>query len=224
MLHLLLVCIVGLIRQTLQYKTSLTYLWFFALKICCNACMVTLIIAPKGNKILHNIKTSWISMINLVKWVLSKYHTLFMKMALDAATIPSIQPFSLSLFTDVETLLGLNAMMPLLKAVHSLIKFAQLKDVFVYDFIIIVKICERDVYRMFYDSQFSFEGDVFINFKAFINTTHDNINLCWITNLNTSIDHLAFEFVDNTSWPFLQIRLVHLFLLQRTYMELLLHL
>jgi len=96
-------------------------------------------------------------------------------MALDAATTPSTQ-FNLSLFTDVETLLGLNAMMSLLKAIHSLIKFAQLKDVFVYDFIAIVKICEGDVYHMFY-GQFSFEGDVFINFKALINTTQDNINL-----------------------------------------------
>jgi hypothetical protein len=34
-----------------------------------------------------------------------------------------------------KLLLGLNGMMPLLKAVHSLIKFAQLKDVFVCDFI-----------------------------------------------------------------------------------------
>jgi len=42
----------------------------------------------KGNKIMHNIKTSWISMINFIKRVLSKYHTLFMKIALDAATIP----------------------------------------------------------------------------------------------------------------------------------------
>jgi hypothetical protein len=103
-----------------------------------------------------------------------------MKMALDAATTPPTQS-NLSLFTDVETLLGLNAMMSLLKAIHSLIKFAQLKDVFVYDFIAIVKICEGDVYHMFYDSQFSFEGDVFIIFKALINTTHDNINLRWIT-------------------------------------------
>jgi hypothetical protein len=45
----------------------------------------------------------------------------------------------------------LNTMMPMLKAVHSLIKFAQLKDVFVCDFIIVVKICERDVYCMFCD-------------------------------------------------------------------------
>jgi hypothetical protein len=51
----------------------------------------------------------------------------------------------------METLLGLNAAMPMLKAVHSLIKFAQLRDVFVYDFISLVKICEGEVYWMFCD-------------------------------------------------------------------------
>ncbi len=48
------------------------------------------------------------------------------------------------MFVDyVETLLGLNATMPLLEVVHSLIKFVQLHDVFVCDFIVVDKICER---------------------------------------------------------------------------------
>jgi hypothetical protein len=46
-----------------------------------------------------------------------------MKMALDVTTIPYVQS-NINLFTNVETLLGLNAMMPLLEALHSLIKFA----------------------------------------------------------------------------------------------------
>ncbi len=105
----------------------------------------------KGNKILHNIKIRWIFMINLVKEVLFKYRILLMKMTLDATTIPSTQ-FYLFLLLNVETLLGLNIMMPLLKVIHSLIEFAQLKDVFVYNFITIMKICEGDVYRMFCDN------------------------------------------------------------------------
>jgi hypothetical protein len=87
----------------------------------------------------------------------------------------------------VETLLGLNAMMSMLEAVHSLIKFAQWKDVFVYDFITWMKICGRDAYHMFYDVQSSFEGNVFNNFIAF-NIAHENINLHWIIDLNIKID------------------------------------
>jgi hypothetical protein len=46
-------------------------------------------------------------------------------------------------FVDyVETLLGLNAIMSFLEVVHSLIKFVQLHDVFVCDFIVVNKICE----------------------------------------------------------------------------------
>ncbi len=53
----------------------------------------------------------------------------------------------LYLLTNVETLLGFNAMMPLLKV----IKFAQLRDVFVCAFITVMKICERDMYNVFCD-------------------------------------------------------------------------
>jgi hypothetical protein len=73
-----------------------------------------------------------------------------MKMALDAPIIPFAKS-NLSLLIDLESLLGLNVMMLMLKVIHSLIKFAKLKDVFVYDFIAIVKICEGDVCHMFYD-------------------------------------------------------------------------
>ncbi len=89
-------------------------------------------------------------MISLVNRVLFKYCTLFMKMALDAPIIPFAKS-NLSLLIDLESLLGLNVMMLMLKVIHSLIKFAKLKDVFVYDFIAIVKICEGDVCHMFYD-------------------------------------------------------------------------
>jgi hypothetical protein len=45
-------------------------------------------------------------------------------MVLDAPIIPFTKS-NLSSLIDVETLLGLNAMMLTLKAVHSLIEFAQ---------------------------------------------------------------------------------------------------
>ncbi len=51
-----------------------------------------------------------------------------MKMASSAPIIPFAKS-NLSLLTNVETLLGSNVMMLMLKAVHSLIKFTQLNDV-----------------------------------------------------------------------------------------------
>ncbi len=40
----------------------------------------------KGNKILHNIKTQWISMLNTTKKMMTKYKTLLVKMAIDQNT------------------------------------------------------------------------------------------------------------------------------------------
>jgi hypothetical protein len=74
----------------------------------------------KSNNILWNVKTMQIlSMINHVKHVLFKYQPLVVKMTLDAPTIAS--PTS----NYVKTLLGLNATMALVEAIHSLTKFAQ---------------------------------------------------------------------------------------------------
>jgi hypothetical protein len=99
----------------------------------------------KRNKILRNIKTRWISIISLVKRVLSEYCTFHMRITLNAPTIASTKS-NLCLLTNVKTLLRLNAIMPLLDAIHSLIKFSQLRDVFMCEFITIMKICELGMY------------------------------------------------------------------------------
>jgi hypothetical protein len=78
----------------------------------------------KGNNILWNIKTMKISMINHVKHVLFKYQPLLMKMTLNATTIAS-PTSNLCFLIYVKTLLGLNAIMAFMEAIHSLIKFAQ---------------------------------------------------------------------------------------------------
>jgi hypothetical protein len=40
----------------------------------------------KGNKILYNMKTWWISMLSLVKKVMAEYIALLLKMAMDNST------------------------------------------------------------------------------------------------------------------------------------------
>ncbi len=58
-------------------------------------------------------------MISLVKCGLFKYCILLMKMALDALIVPFAK-YNLFLLTNVGTLLGLNTMMPMLEAIHSM--------------------------------------------------------------------------------------------------------
>lgn len=52
-------------------------------------------------------------MISLVKHVLFGYHTLLIKMALDAPIL-AFAKYNLCLLSNVKTLLGLNTIMPLL--------------------------------------------------------------------------------------------------------------
>jgi len=108
---------------------------------------------------------------------LFEYCTLLMKITLDAPTI-SFTKSNLCLLINVEMLLGLNVVMPLLEVMHSLIKFAQLQDMFMCDFITTVKICEGEVYRMYYDIHSSFQGDVFMNFQPLIDCVHESIIFC----------------------------------------------
>jgi len=83
-----------------------------------------------GLKILQNVKTWWISMLEPLKQVMTKYKTLIMKISQDNASIAQAR-FNLILFCDLPLLLGLSCLLPLLEAVNALIKFAQGRDIFI---------------------------------------------------------------------------------------------
>jgi hypothetical protein len=53
---------------------------------------------------------------------------------------------------------------------------------------------------MYCENQIYFQGHMFQNFHALINSTHESINLQWITDLNKRTDHLTFEFVRQHVW------------------------
>lgn len=81
---------------------------------------------------------------------------------------------------------GLNAIMPLMAVVHSLIKFAQLCDIFVCDFIKAIKIHEgMYIYHMYCHSHSCFQGVMFTNSHALINFAHKSMIIHYIKNLNT---------------------------------------
>jgi hypothetical protein len=62
-------------------------------------------------------------MINFIKHVLFEYYTFLMKMTLDVPTI-AFAKSNLCLLINVKTFMGLTTIMPLLKTMHSFIKFA----------------------------------------------------------------------------------------------------
>ncbi len=75
------------------------------------------------NKILKNIKTQWMSMLSPCKRMLNEYQMLVVKMVEDNVNIVIVKA-NYELIYDVETLLGLACVLPLLELVQGLFKFA----------------------------------------------------------------------------------------------------
>lgn len=94
-------------------------------------------LGTKGNQILQNLKTIWISMLGSTKRVLEEYKTLITKMAIDSNKEPTTKK-NLKVHLEWVVMLALPSMMPLLHAVNSLIEFAQSPACYIVDFVSIV--------------------------------------------------------------------------------------
>lgn len=58
---------------------------------------------------------------------------------------------NLHLLCDVETFLSLVCIILLLDCVQSLSKFGKTHDVLICDFVCVVKVCEDDLYEIYFD-------------------------------------------------------------------------
>jgi hypothetical protein len=69
----------------------------------------------------------------------------------DAISIPNAKT-NYKLLCNVEIVMGLTCMLPMLEAIYSLNKLVSNKDTFIRDFIVaIVKMCEVELYTMYVD-------------------------------------------------------------------------
>ncbi len=69
-------------------------------------------------------------MFSLAKWVMSMYIPLITKMAKDNASL-MVAKVNFEFFCDMNLLISLSCMLPMLETVHALIKFAHKRDIFV---------------------------------------------------------------------------------------------
>jgi hypothetical protein len=53
------------------------------------------------------------------------------------------------LFCDVQNLLVVATILSLLQTIHNLIKFNQLRDVFVCDFVATTKVCQGEIFELY---------------------------------------------------------------------------
>ncbi len=119
----------------------------------------------KGNKFFYNVKTHWISMLFLAKWVYLKFYPFIVKIH-DEIAKSDVVGKNLSFMSDVEVILGLPSIFPMFECVHALIKVAQGKDVFVCDFVEAVKMTQQEFYTLYYDLYAKFEDSTFDEFNA----------------------------------------------------------
>ncbi len=94
--------------------------------------------------IFKDIKTQWSSMIFLATKVLSEYRALVLKMHQDFATISQVA-HNLQLLCDLEAMLGLSSLMPMLEGLNELIKFSQSQQCLVCDFVFAMKLCQANL-------------------------------------------------------------------------------
>jgi hypothetical protein len=89
---------------------------------------------------------------------------------------------NLDLLCDVETFLGLSYIIPLLGCMQSLSKFVQVWDVFICDFVVTIKACERDLYKLYVDpiTNHGHADGIFQIFLAIVHHSYDPIHMVWI--------------------------------------------
>jgi hypothetical protein len=129
-------------------------------------------VQTKGNKILQNVKTKWIFMLSLAKGEMEKYKILLVKMALGSLTNQQAK-LNYENLCDIQVLLRLAYILPLLEFVHTFIKFVQMKDVYVCDLVVVIKVCQGDIYiyMMDCDQTSKFTTDNFWVFKSLLESS-----------------------------------------------------
>lgn len=141
----------------------------------------------KGLKMLKNVKTRWVSLIEPLRRLLSEYRNLIYKMTANLGENAKAEA-CLVMLLDPYPLLGMCALLPLLEAVDTLVNFAQKRDIYICDFVAAVKICQASLYKMYEDKATSFSTDEFWSFNNLLDANHEQIHIKWITGLN---DHSA---------------------------------
>jgi len=68
---------------------------------------------------------------------------------------------NLNVLCDVELILGLPCLLPLLECVHKFIKIVQGQDVFVCNLVEVVKLAQLELYRLYCHFFIKFEDVVF---------------------------------------------------------------
>ncbi len=119
-------------------------------------------------------------MLSPTKRILIKYKTLVIWMFFKKMCNEYVKA-NLELLCDIKGFLGLACMIPMLESIQGLFKFAQIQDAYVCDFVVIVKSCERDLYRMYCDEQARYGDNDFGQNLDIVDHCNNVLHHVWVT-------------------------------------------
>jgi hypothetical protein len=120
-------------------------------------------------------------MIVLSKVVLEEFKTLFVKLAEDTTTNEFVI-VNYELLCDIETVMGLTCLLPMLEALQGLSKYVQNIETFIYDFVGSVKLGRADLHNMYCDEEKKYNYNDFPQFHNFIDHTFNPLHIVWWNN------------------------------------------
>jgi hypothetical protein len=109
---------------------------------------------------------------------------LIMKMSQDNINVIQAR-LNLNLLCDLHTLLDLSYLLPLLKVVNILIKFAQRKNIFICNFVTIIKIFQANIFMTYFDPFTSYQHEHFQVFCDIVDNNFTTIMQDWIIDLDS---------------------------------------
>ncbi len=119
-----------------------------------------------------------------------------MKMTLDNPTNQQAN-MNYEHLCDLQILLAFACILILLEFIFILIKVAHMKDVFLCNLVVVIKVCKGDSYNMYCDLCSRFITHPFLAWKSLLEGTHENLN---ILNFNFKFQHLAYEVNGKHRW------------------------
>jgi hypothetical protein len=131
--------------------------------------------------------------------MINEYYTLVLKMALDFAS-NNFAKMNFELLHDIEVLYELIVLLPLLEEMNNLMKLAQACDVFIVDYVTIIKLCQAYLFSHFVDLDIAFKSNMFSSFTFLVDFSHDLLIMQCILDLNTCIEQLTFDYNGQHIW------------------------
>ncbi len=113
------------------------------------------------------------------KRVAVEYKTLIVKMSKDHIE-NEVARSNLQKLLDLELIIGLHCILPLLELVHTLIKYTQGKDVNICDFVEAIKMCRAKLYELHIDPKCKFKDEAYNAFHSLLARKHDGLPLLFI--------------------------------------------